>query len=90
MNKFSKYFLSGVFLLVMLLSMWFVFADSYDVTPGVANGSDTISMLIFNISNNSGTPDNLVHYIMINNTGTASIGNLTNITISNGTWVNWN
>jgi len=43
-----------------------------------------------NISNNSGTPDNLVHYIMINNTGTASIGNLTNITISNGTWVKWN
>lgn len=90
MNKFSKYFLSGIFLLVMLLSMWFVFADSYDEAPGVANGSDTISMLIFNISNNSGTPDNLVHYIMINNTGTASIGNLTNITISNGTWVNWN
>ena len=89
MNKFSKHFLSGFFLLVMLLSMWLVFADSYDVAPSTAEAGDTITMLIFNVSNN-GTGDNTFNTITINNEGDASVGNFTNITVSNETWVKSN
>jgi len=84
MNKFSKYFLSGFFLLVMLLSMWFVFADSYDVAPSTAEAGETVSLLTFNVSNTSSIGNNLTS-VSVLLTGTASIGNLTNVTISDGT-----
>jgi PGF-pre-PGF domain-containing protein len=63
MDKFSKYFLSGVFLLVMLLSMWFVMATLTVVTlvtpvdDGIVNGTYT-----FNATITGTSADNVTFY----------------------------
>ena len=87
MNKFSKYFLSGVFLLVMLLSMWFVFADSYDVAPPTAEAGETVSLLVFNVTNaTEDAINNNLTTITLSIIGTTgNFANITSVNISDGT-----
>ena len=87
MDKFPKYFLSGVFLLVMLLSMWFVFADSYDVAPSTAEAGETVSLLVFNVTNaTEGAINNNLTTITLSIIGTTgNFANITSVNISNGT-----
>jgi len=87
MNKFSKYFLSGFFLLVMLLSMWFVFADSYDEAPPTAEAGETVSLLVFNVTNaTEGAINNNLTTINLSIIGTSgNFANITSVNISDGT-----
>lgn len=87
MDKFPKYFLSGIFLLVMLLSMWFVFADSYDVAPSTAEAGETVSLLVFNVTNaTEGAINNNLTTINLSIIGTSgNFANITSVNISDGT-----
>lgn len=86
MGSYQKYFCRLIFLLVVVLSIWFVFAAAYDVAPSSAEAGGIISLLTFNVSNTTVAP-NYTNFtnVTIGLIGTASIGNITNVTISNGT-----
>ena len=59
---------------------FFVSSISYDQAPSTAKEGSTITMLVFNVSNTSST-GNTLYNVTITNLGTASAGNLTNITL---------
>ncbi len=86
MNNKNLYLFAGIFLVLMV---GFVFADVYNQAPSTAEAGDTKSMLIFNVTSNS-TTGNTFTNLTIDNAGDALGGNLTNITVSNGTWIKYN
>ena len=91
MNKKFSVLFAAIFLLAFVLMASFIFADSYDVAPSTAEAGDVKSMLVFSLSNVS-TDAALLNNVTINITGTAyfSLGNITNISLSDGTNVYFN
>ena len=76
----------GVIALFVILSAYLILATVYNQATSTASAGDNIKMLIFNVSSNS-TTGNTFTSITVDNIGNASDGNITNITVSNGTWV---
>jgi len=71
----------GIFaLLITVVSMLFVMAISYDVAPTTAEPGDAVSVLAFNVTNTSDMGNNFTQ-ITVLLTGTASFGNITNVTL---------
>ncbi|HKZ33802.1 MAG TPA: PGF-pre-PGF domain-containing protein [Candidatus Nanoarchaeia archaeon] len=81
----------GIFVLVVVLSAFFILATSYNKAPASTSAGSTISMVTFDVSNTTGLPNwsNFTN-VTIAVLGTVSVGNLSNITISNGTDIYWN
>ena len=78
---------------ILLISSVFVFAISYDlVTSGqTAEAEDTVSLLTFNMSNTTGVGENAtLDSITLDLIGTASSGNITNVTVSDGSVTYYN
>ncbi|MDE1848825.1 MAG: hypothetical protein KGH55_02230 [Nanoarchaeota archaeon] len=88
MKKGEKIF--GVILL-LLFSLSFISANSYNVAPSTAANGTTFRILVFNVSN-AGTTNNVLTSVTVNLTAssTASAGNLTNVTLSSGSNVYYN
>ena len=88
MEKKSSHIFAGLFVLAMVLIISSVFAISYDLISSgeTAEAGEEKSMLVFNLSNVS-TEAGLLNNVTINITGTAysSLGNITNISLSDGT-----
>ncbi|MDP3992307.1 MAG: hypothetical protein Q8P79_02250, partial [Nanoarchaeota archaeon] len=80
----SRFLFYGIFVLVAILGIYFVLGDSYNLAPLTAKATETKSMIAFNVTNatlnNSNFP-NVIIALM----GNASVGNVTNVTISNVT-----
>ncbi|MEX0920983.1 MAG: PGF-pre-PGF domain-containing protein [Candidatus Pacearchaeota archaeon] len=93
MDSNQSYFLRGMFILVVVLFAGFVFADSGSLAPSEAEAEDNIQLLWFNVSNvtvDGGTGVPALDNVTVALLGTASTGNITNITLSNGTNVWYN
>src|SRR3990167_9449130 len=80
----------GIFVLVVVLSAFFILATSYNKAPASTSAGSTISMITFNVSSNTEVnSSNSTNFtsVLVNITGTAFSGvkNVTNVTISNGT-----
>jgi len=73
----------------VLLVAGFAYADYYNIADSTAKAGSEVSMLAFNITNN-GTPANTLNSVTIDLTSTASSGDLTNVTLSDGTNVHYN
>ncbi len=88
MGLYQKYVFSGILIfLVVVLGLWFVFADSYDVAPSTAEAGDTISMITFNVTNATvDAINNNLTTITLSIIGTSgNFANITNVNISDGT-----
>jgi len=73
----------------IILTLSFVLASSGSLAPSNAGNGTTIKMLWFNVSN-LGATDNTLISVTIDLLGTASAGNITNVTLSDGTNVYYN
>ena len=83
MKRRSKFFLVLFFVVMTAPFMHLVLASSGSLTPETAGNGTRISILWFNVSNNSTTGNTLTN-ILINITGSASVGNITNISVYSG------
>jgi len=84
-DKF-KFFSYGIFvLLIGILGVWFVMADSSNLASSFAGNVTNVNMLWFNVSSLNFTGGNDLTSVTINNTGNITSLNVTNVTLSNGT-----
>ncbi len=91
-KKNLRFLFVGVFLTVMLATS-FIFADSYDLVTSdqTAVAEGTVSLLTFNVSNTTATGETAtLDTVTVNLIGTASAGNITNVTLFDGTTVYYN
>ncbi len=90
MKRSDKKFVLGILLAVSLIFLLgFLFAISYNVAPSTAGNGTNASLLIFNVSN-AGTTNNVLTSITVNLIGTASSGNISNVTLIQGANVYFN
>ena len=77
-------------LAVLVFSMYFVFADSWNEAPSTAGNGTIISPITFNVTNTSSVGGTTLNNVAVTLIGTASAGNLTNVTLSDGANIYFN
>ena len=75
----------GIFVLLVVLSVYFILAASWNLAPSTTSAGSTISLIAFNVSNSTLNMNNFTN-VTIALIGNASIGNITSVNISNGTF----
>lgn len=80
----KKFFYLIPLFLVVLLTSYLVIAESGNLAPLYVGNGTNVSMLWFNVSNTSNLDNNLTS-ITINNTGNATLLNITGVTVWNST-----
>ena len=83
MKRGGKFFLVLFFVVMTTPFMHLVLASSGSLAPKTAGNGTETSILWFNVSNNSTTGNTLAN-ILINIIGSASIGNITNVSVYSG------